>query len=316
VLKCKATDVEAMLAERMAEVRERKQVCGECRGQLVFDPESGEQVCRVCGVVSEPAFAQYLPSTFRSPPKSEEPESRMVYDLHLHTLIGRDDRDAAGRPIPSNFEFHQLRRLNNSTITRNSRISNQMKAVGEIERITTKLGLSPAVAKEAQEVYHKGLSEGVIRGKSITNMAAATVMIACKVLGASFPSEELERSVPEANGRTSRRYYRLLIKEMKLRLKNTDPSTHVSGIAGRAGLSVRAERRALEILSAVGGNSALMDKRSHSLAAAALYLASHDVAERTNQLRLAFAAGVTAITIRKRSAEMSRILAETIQPKV
>ena len=297
-----------MLSERMAEAHRRKQVCGECRGQLIFDPESGEQVCRVCGVVSEPAYAQYLPSTFQPPPKSEEPESRMVYDLHLHTLIGRDDRDASGRPIQTNYEFYQLRRLNNSTISRNSRISNQMKAVGEIERITTKLGLSPAVSKEAQEVYHRGLTDGVIRGKSITNMAAATVMIACKVLGASFPAEELERSIPEANGRTSRRYYRLLIKEMKLRLNNTDPSTHVSGIAGRAGLSVRAERRALEILNSVGSNSALMDKRSHSLAAAALYLASRELGERTNQLRLAFAAGVTAITIRKRSTDISRIL--------
>ena len=55
-----------------------------------------------------------------------------------------------------------------------------------------------------------------------------------------------------------------------------------------------------------------MDKRSHSLAAAALYLASRELGERTNQLRLAFAAGVTAITIRKRSADMTRILG---QPK-
>ena len=65
-------------------------------------------------------------------------------------------------------------------------------------------------------MYHRGLCHGVIRGKSITNMAAATVMIACKTLGASFPSEELDRSIPEANGRTSRRYYRLLVKEMNI----------------------------------------------------------------------------------------------------
>jgi transcription initiation factor TFIIB len=232
----------------------------------------------------------------------------MAYDLHLHTLIGRDDRDAEGRPIQSGYEFYQLRRLNNSTISRNSKISNQMKAMVEIERATTKLGLSPAVSKEAQEIYHKGLANGVIRGKSITNMAVATVMIACKTIGASFPAEELARSIPEASGQRSRRYYRLLIKEMNIRLNNTDPTTHVSGIAGRAGLTVRAERRALEILNSVSGSSTLMDKRSHSLAAAALYLASRELGERTNQLRLAFAAGVTAITIRKRSADISRIL--------
>ena len=301
-----------MLAERMAELRQREQVCGECRGGLVFDPESGEQICRVCGVVTSPSFAQFLPSSYVAPPKSEQPESRMAYDLHLATLIGRDDRDAGGRPIQTNYEFNQLRRLNNSTISRNSKISNQIKASNEIERITTKLGLSTAVSKEAQEVYHKGLGHGVIRGKSITNMAAATVMIACKTLGVSFPTEELDRSIPEANGRTTRRYYRLLVREMNISVNNTDPSSHVSGIAARAGLSVKSERRALQILASVWGNSSLMDKRSHSLAAAALYLASRELGERTNQLRLAFAAGVTAITIRKRSADITRLLE---QPK-
>ena len=84
-------------------IREQKQVCGECRGGLVFDPESGEQICRVCGVVSEPSFDPFIPSSYVAPPKSEQPESRMAYDLHLATLIGRDDRDAGGRPIQTNL---------------------------------------------------------------------------------------------------------------------------------------------------------------------------------------------------------------------
>ena len=196
----------------------------------------------------------------------------MVYDLHLHTLIGRDDRDAYGKLIRTNYEFRQLRRLNNSTIARSSRIGNQTKAASEIERIVTRLKLSPAVSKEAQEVYHRGLAAGAIRGKSITNMAAATVMIACKELGAFFPSNELERSIPEASGRKSRRYYRLLVRQMNLKLNNGDPSSQVHRIAGRAGLSVKAARRALEILDSVADSSVLTDKRPDPLAAAALYL--------------------------------------------
>ena len=42
-----------MLSGRTVLVRDGKQVCDECRGELVFDPENCEQVCRVCGVVSE-----------------------------------------------------------------------------------------------------------------------------------------------------------------------------------------------------------------------------------------------------------------------
>ena len=90
------------------------------------------------------------------------------------------------------------------------------------------------------------------------------------------------------NGKTTRRYYRLLIRQMNLNVGSSNPSLYVSGIAGRAGLSVKVERKALEILAQVGDNPLLGDKRSQSLAAAALYLAATKVGEHTNQLRVAF----------------------------
>jgi transcription initiation factor TFIIB len=186
-----------------------------------------------------------------------------------------------------------------------------MKAVTEIRRITETLGLSKTVATEAQEVYHRGLKDGVVRRKSIVNMSAAAVLIAAKTLGVSCSPEEIERSITEVNGKTTRRYYRLIIRQMNLTVATSNPSMYVSGIAGRAGLSVKVERKALEILAAVGDNPLLGDKRSQSLAAAALYLAATKVGEHTNQLRVAFAANITPITIRKRGAEISRILDES-----
>jgi transcription initiation factor TFIIB len=65
---------------------------------------------------------------------------------------------------------------------------------------------------------------------------------------------------------------------------------------------------AIEILAKVKGDQRLVGKRPISLAAAALYLASTKNGDRTTQLRLAYAAGVTPITIRKRSLEISDIL--------
>jgi transcription initiation factor TFIIB len=141
-------------------------------------------------------------------------------------------------------------------------------------------------------------------------MAAACILIASKTVGASCTSEDIERIAPRVNGRTSRRYYRLLIRQMNLKVATANPASYLSGIAGKSGLSVRVERKALEILSAVENYPTLVDKRSISVAVAALYLASISLGERTNQLRLAFAAGITPITIRKRSVEISRVLEE------
>jgi len=297
-------------ANQLGSPAQARPVCRECRGELFMDAESGEQVCGLCGVVTEPQYTPYLPVNAQYPLRAEEPQSNMIYSLQLHTLIGKGGYDANGKRIKSSYEFEQLRRLNNNTISRDTAISNEMKAASEIRRITEALGLARAVATEAQEIYHRGLKDGLTRRKSIINMSAAAVLIAAKTIGVSCSIEEMERSITEVSGKTARRYYRLLVRQMNLSITGANPSLYVSGIAGKAGLSVKVERKALEILQQVGDSPMLGDKRSQSLAAAALYLAATKVGEHTNQLRVAFAANITPITIRKRSAEISRVLDE------
>jgi transcription initiation factor TFIIB len=85
----------------------------------------------------------------------------------------------------------------------------------------------------------------------------------------------------------------------------------LSRIAGRAALSGRTERRALEILAQVKDHAILAGKRPNSLAAGALYLASIQMREQTNQSRLAYAAGVTPMTIRERSSDISSLLGDS-----
>lgn len=290
-------------------------VCRECRGELIFDPETGENACNGCGVVdtsvTESVGSQYQQLS----PARAQPESHLMYDLQLHTLIGGQNVDANGRKIGSDRGFDQLRRLNNMTISRSSKTSNELKAVFEIGRITDALRLPSSVKIQAQELYRRGLSAGIISGRSIANMSAASVMIAASSVGVPCSADDIERNVETVSGRTARRYYKLLIRGLNIGLDRTTPSKHVSGIAGRAGLSTRVERRALEILSIVSESPSLMDKRPVSLAGAALYLASMDEGEHINQLRLAYAAGITPITIRKRSTEISEILVSAREAK-
>jgi transcription initiation factor TFIIB len=238
-----------------------------------------------------------------------------MYDIHLPTLIGSDNADANGKAIRGRHEFDQLRRLNSITISRDTETNNGMKAIAEINRITEAMALPISVSNEAQEVYRRGLKEGHIKGKSIVNMAAATILIASTSLGVSCSLDEMERVVTTVRGRMARKYYRLLIRTMNLEPARANPSLHVSRIAGRAGLSTTVQRRALEILEIVRESQALVDKRSLSVAGAALYLASIETGERINQLRLAYAVGTTPITIRKRSSDISAILGPAREAK-
>lgn len=281
-------------------------LCTECGGKLLVDSINGEQLCGDCGVVcaiSYPVSPQNAPLHSRS-----EPKSNLVYDAQLSTLIAGTNMDANGKAIPGNRGFDQLRRLNSITISRDSKTNNGRKAIAEIDRIASAMALPVTVSSQAQEVYRRGLKEGVIRGKSIVNMAAATILIASGIVGVSCSLDEMERVVDSVSGRMTRKYYRLLIRLMNLEPARASPSMHISRIAGRAGLSTKVERRALEILEAVRDSQTLGDKRTLPLAGAALYLASIETGERINQLRLAYAAGTTPITIRKRSADIAAIL--------
>jgi transcription initiation factor TFIIB len=298
--------------------------CKECNERSVFAEDSGEQVCTNCGVVSDASDVSishspdYIAAMTNSAPR-EQPTSRMMYDLNLSTVIESENFDANGRKIQGSYELTQLRRWNAFTISRQSKRNNEVKAMREIEQIVGAVGLPNSVAREACEIYHREIKNGTIRNgsvrsRSITSMAAAAVLVAANLVGANCPQDEIEKLKKTANGNSIRRYHKLLMRKMNMRVTATDPSRDVSRIAGKAGINGKVERRSLEILAQVKDNAMLAGKRPTSLAAAALYVASAQMGERTNQMRLAFAAGVTPITIRERSAEITTILSNTTIP--
>jgi len=287
-----------------------KLYCKECRGDLIHDLDRSEQICSNCGIVTENAERTDYFSSDISPSRSmlrEEPTSNMAYFLNLPTVINSKNVDAYGKQISSSYELGQLRRWNKFSISRDWKRNNELKAISEIDRIIEMLGLSKSVAKYANEIYHKQVS-GAIRRKSIAGMSAASVLVACYLLGIPSPVDEIEKMSLPVSGKLIRRYYKLLLREIGIRVTNIDPCHEISKIAANAGLSGRSERKALAILASVKDNATLAGKRPVSIAVAALYLASIQENERTNQLRLAFAAGVTPATLRKRSLEITRIL--------
>ncbi len=284
--------------------------CKECSGDLIQDLDRSEQVCSSCGIVSENAEEINYFSSAISPSRSmsrEQPTSNMSYFLNLSTVINSRNIDAYGKRISSSYELGQLRRWNKFSISRDWKRNNELKAFGEIDRIIEMLGLAKSVGKHANEIYHKQVS-GAIRRKSIAGMSAASVLVACYLLGIPSPVDEIEKMSLPVSGKLIRRYYKLLLRVIGIKVTNLDPSNEISKIAAKAGLSGRSERKALAILASVKDNVTLAGKRPVSIAVAALYLASIQENERTNQLRLAFAAGVTPATLRRRSLEITRIL--------
>ena len=108
-----------------------------------------------------------------------------------------------------------------------------------------------SVTRSASEIYRRGLKGGRISGRSTMKMAASAVLVACNLAGTSCTPDDIENLRSNSSARIIRRYLKLLVDHLKIRLNSVDPSQEGSRIAGRAALSGRTERRALKILAQV-----------------------------------------------------------------
>ena len=287
--------------------------CIECRGNLIPDFETGENICAGCGAVRNgddikfstiyAASAADLGSVM-----GEDENSGMMYYVSLPAKIDSRDVDARGKHIVEAGDMKRLRRLNNLTIASDSKRRNLTRAASEIQRIGGSLGAGKGIVEGAYEIYRKGIEDGTTRRRSILGMSEAALYLACKERGIARTAEEIGHMSDGVEGKNIRHYSKVLMKGAGMRTSAPDPSSQVSRIANRAGLGGVTERKAIQILDKVKNDSVLAGKRPVSIAAAALYLAANQASTHMTQIRIAYAAGVTTITLRKRATEISKLL--------
>src|SRR5206468_2869693 len=140
---------------------------------------------------------------------------------------------------------------------------------------------------------------GLVRGRSIPGLVAAALYAACR-------DTETPRTLTDvANGinikrKDVARCYRLLLRELDLKMPVVDPIKCVARIASKAGLSEKTKRKALLILKDAAEIEISAGKDPMGLAAAALYLSCVMNGENKTQKDVAQAAGVTEVSIRNR----------------
>jgi transcription initiation factor TFIIB len=287
--------------------------CQVCQGTLVFDVHADESICSKCGIVF-PACDEFLhyntctkANDVGLQPVAESLTNTMMYEISLPTFIGEKNIDSSGRQI-RNYHIDKIRRLDKFTLANDNKMRNLNKAVREIRRITEILGMKTLIAERAAYIYRKAFGQGLIRGRSISGIAAAAIYVACKENDIPFSADNIEKMIDGLSKKNILRYYKMLLKCMKISLNLPSPLAHIAKIAERTGLSVKTERKAIEILAKVSTNSLLCGKKPISIAAAALYLASLGTCEHTTQLRIAMATDLTTITIRNRCSDIKKIL--------
>ncbi len=292
-----------------------KQSCSRCgKKALITDTETGEIFCGGCGFVLSERIENPGPErrSFADDRVSRERTgvgtSLAIHDKGLSTIINPSNKDATGKPL-SNSMKNTLKRLRtgdsrsqNEPIDRNFR-----QAFNELYRLKDKLAISDSVVEKAAYIYRKALEKKLVRGRSISGMIGSALYAACREAGTPRTLKDIADATNVKKGDLAA-CYRLLVKELDLKMPVVDSVQNVARIASKIGLSEKTKRYAIEILRKAEETKISAGKNPMALAATALYISSRKLGMNHTQRDLAEAANITEVTIRNRYKGLSELL--------
>jgi len=235
--------------------------------------------------------------------------SLTMHDMGLSTVIGAVNKDSTGKPLSASVKssIKRLRTWDSRSQANSSSDRNLRQALSEMDKLKDKLALTDAVIEKAAYIYRKAMERKLVRGRSIQGLVAACLYAACR-------NTETPRTLNEvADGINIRRKdvarcYRLIFRELELKMPVVDPVKGVSKIASGASISEKAKRKAIKILNIAKKVGAVAGKDPMGIAAAALYLSCISMGESKSQKAISIASGVTEVTIRNRCVGLRKII--------
>jgi len=292
-----------------------KQSCLRCgKKALITDTETGEIFCGGCGFVLSERIESPGPERRSFPDdrinreRTGDGTSLAIHDQGLSTVINLTNRDATGKPLSSSMK-KTLKRLRTwDSRSKNEPIDiNFRKAFNELYRLKDKLSLSDSVVEKAAYIYRKALYKKLVRGRSISVMMGSALYAACRETNTPRTLKEIAGVMNIKKGDLAARY-RLLVKELDLKMPVVDSVQNVARIASKIGLSEKTKRYAIEILRKAEENKISAGKNPMSLAATALYISCVKNGENHTQRDFAEAANITEVTIRNRYKGLLELL--------
>jgi len=291
--------------------------CPECGSDnLIEDYDMGEIICGNCGLVVRENMVDEGPEwrAFTREEKEERsrvgtPTSLSVHDKGLSTVIDRVNRDAFGRELPTamRLQMLRLRKWHIRARVHSSIDRNLAQAMAELDRLTDKVRVPSAVKEQAALTYRRALDKGLVRGRSILAIAAASLYAACRFTQTPRTLKEVSEA-SLVKKKDIARCYRLLIRELEIKMPMTNPIGCVPKIGSRIGITEKTQQTAIEILHTAEDKKAISGKDPMGVAAAAIYIACVIEGEKKTQKEIAEAAFVTEVTVRNRYKGLRKVL--------
>jgi len=287
--------------------------CGDKK--MVTDEITGELCCGKCGFVVSDKISE-TGAEWRSFANDDTNRTRVgagtsltMHDMGLSTVIGTTNKDSTGKPLTSSMKssIERLRTWDSRTQAHSSADRNLRQALNEMDKLKDKLALTDAVVEKAAYIYRKAMERKLVRGRSIQGLVAACLYASCRNTETPRTLGDVAESI-NIRRKDVARCYRLIFRELELKIPVVDPVKVVSRIASVAGLGEKSKRRAVAMLEQAKKIGMVAGKDPMGIAAAALYLACITTGEVKSQKDISIASRVTEVTIRNRCAGLRKML--------
>ncbi|MCL9815477.1 transcription initiation factor IIB [Natronocalculus amylovorans] len=286
--------------------------CPECSGHVITDEGHGETVCSDCGLVITEDSVDRGPEWRAFDAREKDQKSRVgapttntMHDKGLSTNIDWRNKDAYGRSLGARQrqKMQRLRKWNERFRTRDSKERNLKQALGEIDRMSSALGLPDNVRETASVIYRRALEEDLLPGRSIEGVSTSCVYAAARMAGVPRSLDEIA-DVSRVEKSEIARTYRYVVRELSLEVRPADPEQYVPRFASSLDLSEESEMRAKQLLKNAKEQGVHSGKSPVGLAAAAVYAAALLTNEKTTQAAVSEVADISEVTIRNRYHEL------------
>jgi transcription initiation factor TFIIB len=230
-----------------------------------------------------------------------------MYDMGLATIISPKNKDASGKPLttPMKRSIQRLRIWDNRSQASKPVSRNLRQAFSELNKLKDKLGISDFVIEKTAYIYRKATDKKLVRGRSISAMLAASLYAACRNTKTPRTLKDISHA-GNLEKRDIAKCYRLLHRELNLKMPVVDSIQCVARISSILEISEKIKRRANEILKLCQKCEESAGKDPMGLAAAALYMSCIENAREITQKEIAEAANVTEVTVRNRYKSLKR----------
>ncbi|MEM3087379.1 MAG: transcription initiation factor IIB [Halobacteria archaeon] len=296
--------------------------CPECSSpQIRRDYQRGEMYCSDCGLVVDesiidtgPEWSAYDAEQRAQRARSGAPLTLTIHDKGLTTEIDWRNRDARGQELRNREQFYRLRKMQRRARVSSAAERNLAFALSEIDRMSSSLGLSRNIREKAAVLYRKTVDKGLIRGRSIEAVAAATLYASCRGGGIPRTLDEVA-AVARVSRKDIARAYRLMARELELKLAPVSSTDYIDRFCSELHLEHEIRRKALDLLNTAREKKLLGAASPDGMAAASIYIASLLADRAPPQRELARVAGVSEVTIRNRYKELALKLGLDLGPR-